>query len=114
MGFCISTVNFTESHLLNISIHPDHRSKGLGQVLLEESEKELNKKGVSDIFLEVRNSNIGAINFYKKIIIAMLAKGKIIIDCLMGEKTDLSSRNICICHLLRASQDFQFSFKKNY
>ena len=66
VGFCISTVNFTESHLLNISIHPDHRSKGLGQVLLEESERELNKKGVSDIFLEVRNSNIGAINFYKK------------------------------------------------
>ena len=66
VGFCISTVNFTESHLLNISIHPDYRSQGLGQLLLNESERELNKKGVSDIFLEVRNSNISAINFYKK------------------------------------------------
>ncbi len=66
LGFCISTVNFTESHLLNISIHPDFRSQGLGQKLLSKTEKELTKKGVSDIFLEVRNSNISAINFYKK------------------------------------------------
>ena len=66
IGFCISTVNFTESHLLNISIHPEFRSQGLGQKLLSKTEKELTKKGVSDIFLEVRNSNISAINFYKK------------------------------------------------
>ena len=66
LGFCISTVNFTESHLLNISIHPDFRSQGIGQKLLDKTEKELTKKGVSDIFLEVRNSNIGAISFYKK------------------------------------------------
>ena len=65
VGFCISTVNFTESHLLNISIHPDYRSQGLGQLLLDESERELNKKGVSDVFLEVRNSNISAINYYR-------------------------------------------------
>ena len=51
---------------MNISIHPDFRSQGLGQKLLSKTEKELTKKGVSDIFLEVRNSNISAINFYKK------------------------------------------------
>ena len=34
LGFCISTINFTESHLLNISVHPDFRSQGLGQLLL--------------------------------------------------------------------------------
>ena len=66
LGFCISTVNFTESHLLNISIHPEFRTQGLGQKLLSKTERELTKKGVSDIFLEVRNSNISAINFYKK------------------------------------------------
>ena len=53
LGFCISTVNFTESHLLNISIHPEFRSQGLGQKLLSKTEKELTKKGVSDIFLEL-------------------------------------------------------------
>ena len=40
----------------------------------------------------------------------MLAKEKIITDLLMEGKMDLSSQNICICHLLRASQGFQFSF----
>ena len=41
VAFCIMTINFTESHLLNISVHPDHRHKGIGEILLETSEKNL-------------------------------------------------------------------------
>ena len=66
IGFCISTINFTESHLLNISVHPQFRSQGMGQLLLNKSEQDAKKKGVSDIFLEVRDSNDRAIQFYKK------------------------------------------------
>ena len=66
VAFCIMTINFTESHLLNISVHPDFRHKGIGEILLKESEKRSLKKGIKDIFLEVRKSNIHAISFYKK------------------------------------------------
>ena len=66
VAFCIMTINFTESHLLNISVHPDHRHKGIGEFLLETSEIKSINKGVSDFFLEVRESNKNAISFYKK------------------------------------------------
>ncbi len=66
VAFCIMTINFTESHLLNISVHPDNRYLGIGKILLKESEKKSIKKGISDIFLEVRESNYNAISFYKK------------------------------------------------
>ena len=66
VAFCIMTVNFTESHLLNISVHPNYRHQGIGEILLKVSEKKAMKKGVTDIFLEVRESNKNAISFYKK------------------------------------------------
>ena len=66
VAFCIMTVNFTESHLLNISVHPNYRYQGIGEILLKVSEKKAMKKGVTDIFLEVRESNKNAISFYKK------------------------------------------------
>ena len=66
IAFCIMTINFTESHLLNISVHPNYRHKGIGEILLKISEKKSINKGVSDIFLEVRESNKNAISFYKK------------------------------------------------
>ena len=66
IAFCIMTINFTESHLLNISVHPNYRHKGIGEILLKMSEKKSINKGVSDIFLEVRESNKNAILFYKK------------------------------------------------
>ena len=47
-------------------MHPEFRSQGIGQLLLNKSEQEAKKKGVSDIFLEVRDSNEKAIEFYKK------------------------------------------------
>ena len=66
IGYCISTINFTESHLLNISINPNYRNLGIGETLLDNAEKECIKKGVKDIFLEVRKSNQPAIYFYEK------------------------------------------------
>tara|TARA_A100000164_G_scaffold122586_1_gene108553 strand:- start:52 stop:591 length:540 start_codon:yes stop_codon:yes gene_type:complete len=66
VAFCIMTINFTESHLLNISVHPNYRHQGIGEILLKVSEKKAIKKGVTDIFLEVRESNKNAISFYKK------------------------------------------------
>ena len=44
IGYCISTINFTESHLLNISIKPNFRNLGIGETLLDYAEKECIKK----------------------------------------------------------------------
>ena len=35
IAFCISSINFTESHLLNISIKPEYRGLGIGKFLLK-------------------------------------------------------------------------------
>ena len=65
IAFCISSINFTESHLLNISINPEYRGLGIGKFLLKKAESECLGKGIKDIFLEVRESNKIAISFYK-------------------------------------------------
>jgi|TARA_B110000305_G_C19444287_1_gene643808 ribosomal-protein-alanine N-acetyltransferase len=65
IAFCISSINFTESHLLNISINPVYRGLGIGKFLLKRIESECLGNGIKDIFLEVRESNKIAISFYK-------------------------------------------------
>ena len=101
------------SFLLNISIHPDFRSQGMGQKLLDKTEKELTKKGVSDIFLEVRNSNIGAISFYKKNDYRNVGKRKNYYRLLAGREDGLIyTKHINLSSFVSISRFFLFFLKK--
>ncbi len=51
----------------NVAIDLPYRKKGLGQYFLSEIISEQIKQGVTKFFLEVRVTNIGAINLYKKL-----------------------------------------------
>ncbi len=51
-------------HLISIAVRPDSRGKGLGEALLVELEKRLSKE--RPLRLEVRQSNLAAINLYSK------------------------------------------------
>lgn len=55
-----------EMELMNIATHPFHRRKGLGKRLLAEVLRLCRAEGVSEGFLEVRRSNTGAIDLYRK------------------------------------------------
>jgi len=51
-------------HLISIAVRPDSRRKGLGEALLAELEKRLSKE--RSLKLEVRQSNLAAIQLYSK------------------------------------------------
>ena len=62
---CCSTA-IPESDLELIFVHEDYRRQGVAHTLMEKAFDALKDKGVCDMFLEVRESNIPAISLYKK------------------------------------------------
>ena len=66
LGFAIYSPIVPESHLLNIAIHPVYQGKGLGDKLLQQIIFQNKTMGVKVISLEVRVSNLPAINLYEK------------------------------------------------
>ena len=65
-GFAIYSPIVPESHLLNIAIDPAYQGKGLGDKLLQQIILQNRTIGVKIISLEVRVSNLPAINLYEK------------------------------------------------
>lgn len=55
-----------EAHITNIAVHPDFRGKGTASAILDALLLICTRESVSDITLEVRESNIPAINLYTK------------------------------------------------
>ena len=66
IGFAIYSPVIPESHLLNIAIDPAYHRKGLGDKLLKHVILQNKAVGVKVIILEVRVSNLIAINLYEK------------------------------------------------
>jgi ribosomal-protein-alanine N-acetyltransferase len=66
LGFAIYSPIIPESHLLNIAIDPAYQGKGLGDKLLQQIILQNRTIGVKTISLEVRVSNLPAINLYEK------------------------------------------------
>lgn len=50
-----------------LGVHPDHRKSGCGRLLIDYSIKKLKDLGCPKLNLQVRNSNISVIDFYKKL-----------------------------------------------
>ncbi|MCX7727240.1 MAG: ribosomal protein S18-alanine N-acetyltransferase [Chitinispirillaceae bacterium] len=65
-GYLFSHIIGEEANLNKLCIIKKIRKKGIGSYFLKNFLKELKDKGVKKIFLEVRSSNIDAINLYKK------------------------------------------------
>jgi ribosomal-protein-alanine N-acetyltransferase len=56
-----------EIQLINIAVHPEKRRKGLGNHLLGEMIRAGTARGMEQIWLEVRTSNMTAIKIYEKL-----------------------------------------------
>ena len=52
--------------MMNLAVHPDYRRMGIGEQLVLELEKQLKKRDVTCLTLEVRASNAPAISLYTK------------------------------------------------
>ena len=66
-GFIIFRVSFLDAELLQIMVHPEKQGNSLGAELMLDAEQLLFKRGVTDLHLEVSESNTKAIALYKSL-----------------------------------------------
>lgn len=66
-AFAVYQQVLDEATLMNFAVHPDYQKQGLAQSLLQQTLQILKTdKAVQRCYLEVRESNLVAINVYKK------------------------------------------------
>jgi ribosomal-protein-alanine N-acetyltransferase len=65
-GFILGRMTLDEAEILNLAVRPKCRMQGEGRALLKELLRRFAESGVSRVFLEVRESNLGAMAFYER------------------------------------------------
>jgi ribosomal-protein-alanine N-acetyltransferase len=66
IGFLIGRQAADEAEILNLAVAKESRRKGEGGALLEAALERFRARGVSRVFLEVRDSNAAGLAFYAK------------------------------------------------
>lgn len=56
-----------EGNINNVAVHADYRGRGLSKLLMDRLIDEAGKKGVKELYLEVRTGNIVAQNLYRSL-----------------------------------------------
>ena len=56
-----------EAEILNLGVSPTWRRSGIGRALINEMITRLRERGISSVFLEVRESNEGAQRLYQSL-----------------------------------------------
>lgn len=67
MGYCGMYRVFNEGEIVNVAVAEEYRRRGVAKELLEQLFRESEILKVDNFFLEVRESNEGAIALYKKL-----------------------------------------------
>jgi [ribosomal protein S18]-alanine N-acetyltransferase len=65
-GFLIGRLIGDQAEVLNLAVSPGSRRQGIATQLLEAALHDLQIRGAASAYLEVRESNIGAIAFYQR------------------------------------------------
>ncbi|MEN3015348.1 MAG: GNAT family N-acetyltransferase [bacterium] len=90
IAFCLSSISYDHADILKIIVDKDYRFKGIGKKILSFNLGVLFFKGVREIYLEVSEMNIVAINLYKKFGFSVIGKRKNYygkVDALLMKKT---------------------------
>jgi ribosomal-protein-alanine N-acetyltransferase len=66
-GFLVVRMVGDQAEVLNLAVAANYRRKGEGTALLAAALEEFGSRGVGSVYLEVRESNTGAIGFYEKL-----------------------------------------------
>ena len=56
-----------KGHIISLAVMPHARRRGIAESLLRSALEAIKKKGIKEVYLEVRISNTPAINLYKKL-----------------------------------------------
>jgi [ribosomal protein S18]-alanine N-acetyltransferase len=76
LGYIMLYSVLDEAHVLNLAINPDYRGRGYASELIRHVTEYYRKRGISDFFLEVRDSNTKAINLYRMFGFKVIGKRK--------------------------------------
>ena len=67
VAYCGAYISFEEADISNVAVKKNFRRKNVAENMLNKLFYECGKKGVSDITLEVRETNVPAISLYEKL-----------------------------------------------
>ena len=67
VGYAGAWLVYDEGQITNIAIRPSARRQGFGTTLTRELIEECFKRGMHEIFLEVRISNLSALSLYRQL-----------------------------------------------
>lgn len=65
-GFLLARSLFENLEILKVGVFPDHQRRGFGSHLMDAAYAEGLRRGCTRCFLEVRKSNLGAVQFYHR------------------------------------------------
>ena len=66
IGYLVAWFVLDEVHLGNLAVHPEHRRRGVGRLLLQHLIDRAERRGASFISLEVRAGNRAAMSLYAR------------------------------------------------
>jgi len=66
-AYAVSQNIVDECHLLNLTVRPEARSRGIGKKMLQYLINQARRNDIGSLFLEVRVSNIAAITLYDQL-----------------------------------------------
>jgi [ribosomal protein S18]-alanine N-acetyltransferase len=66
VGYVIARISGQEGEILDLAVLPERRRRGVGQALLSAVWNALQRDGVKELYLEVRESNVAAIELYRR------------------------------------------------
>lgn len=75
-GFCFLSVVADEGEVLQVAVLPPYRNKKIGKQLMETVLQIGKSRGVTSVFLEVRESNLPAIRLYQSLGFCEIARRK--------------------------------------
>jgi ribosomal-protein-alanine N-acetyltransferase len=64
IAFLLAWLVADEVHVLDLAVHEKRRREGIGRALLDDLTRDARARGARHVYLEVRSSNVPAINLY--------------------------------------------------
>ena len=76
VGYVGSQSSIDEADIMNVSVHPDFRRRGVAEALIIRLVSDLKERGIHALLLEVRVSNTPAITLYEKLGFSQVGRRK--------------------------------------
>jgi ribosomal-protein-alanine N-acetyltransferase len=74
VGYLVARAAADEGEILNVSVAPPHRRRGLARALTRHALERLAARGVAAVYLEVRESNVAARRLYESLGFAIVGR----------------------------------------